>query len=154
MTRILSTRRALLFLVLVCAGQSASADISGLIDLLTNNLGVSTEQATGGAGAIFDYAKQRLSPDQFSQVSSVLPGVDSLIGAAPKPAPLGDKLVGLSSALGGDSGTARAIGSLGGSFSQLGLSPDMVGEFIPVVLDYAKSQGGPEIMKLLQGALL
>jgi hypothetical protein len=46
------------------------------------------------------------------------------------------------------------LGSLAGSFEQLGMSPDMVQKFVPVVLDYVNSEGGATAMKLLQGALL
>ena len=34
------------------------------------------------------------------------------------------------------------------------MSPDMVGRFVPVVLDYAQGVGGDQVMGLLQSALL
>src|SRR6185503_2259319 len=56
-----------------------------LVGQLTKELSITPEQATGGAGALFGLAKTRLKPDQFSQVAKVVPGMDGLLKAAPKP---------------------------------------------------------------------
>jgi len=48
---------ALLGFFVYTGGTYASAQNLGLISLLTKNLGVTQEQAKGGAGAIFDLAK-------------------------------------------------------------------------------------------------
>ncbi len=114
---------------------------SALIGMLTSQLGVSNEQALGGAAALFGLAKQSLSAGDFSNVTKSLPGVGSLLGAA---------------SMGGDSSNTNSGGglaSVAGQFSSLGLSPDMAGKFVPVVLDYAKSAGGDNTMSLLQGVL-
>ncbi len=128
----------------------AHADTMGLINSLTSGLGVSKQQATGGAGAIFDYAKNNMSAADFTKVANGLPGIDSLIGAAPQ-ADSGGLLGGISS-LGGSSG--GAMGELAGRFGTLGLSPESINEFIPVILEYAQSEGGAQVMNLLKGALL
>ena len=60
------------------------AETSGLVGHLTKQLGVTEKQATGGSGAVFSLAKSRLSPSDFSQVSGVVPNMDTLLGAAPK----------------------------------------------------------------------
>jgi len=191
-------------IVVVAAGlglaKTGSAQAQGLVDLLVSQLGVTSEQASGGAGAMFDLAKQRLAPDEFSQIAGAVPGMDSMLSAAPattvsaapaaedtsgatgqaaSPAGDLDKMTtgagaasdktgslgsmadmaskatggakGLPAGAGGAMGT---FGALGGSFEQLGMSPDMVQKFMPVVLDYVNSQGGTSAMKLLQGALL
>lgn len=44
--------------------------------------------------------------------------------------------------------------SLADPFQSLGMSPEMAGEFLPIILDYAGGNGGPQVMSLLQGALL
>jgi len=54
----------------------AHADTMGLINSLTSGLGVSEQQATGGAGAIFDYAKNNMSAADFTKVANGLPGID------------------------------------------------------------------------------
>ena len=121
---------------------SVYADTTELVNLLTQKLGVTQEQAKGGAGAIFNTAKEKLSAEDFSKVENAVPGMDDLLGAAPK-------ADGLSSLIGGG-----GAGNLASSFSKLGLSPDMIGQFTPVILDYVESKGGATVRKILQGVLL
>ena len=45
------------------------------------------------------------------------------------------------------------MGDLAGQFGKLGLSPGSIKEFIPVILEYAQSEGGTQVMNLLKGAL-
>ena len=66
------------------ASQPVRADVTKLIPLLTQSLGVTESQATGGAGAIFDYVKQKVSAEDFATITKALPGVDSLLKFAPK----------------------------------------------------------------------
>jgi hypothetical protein len=154
-------RRFFLSIALLLASGLAGvtqAAVEDLISTLTGQLGVTSEQATGGAGAIFDYAKQQLSAGDFSKMTDAVPGIDSLIAAAPKTEDSGSMLGGMASSIGsmgGDmGGTAGALGSLTQSFSQLGLSPDMAGKFIPVVLDFVKGEGGEKVMSMLKGVLM
>jgi imidazolonepropionase-like amidohydrolase len=169
---------------LVATANTGSAQTQSLVDLLVSQLGVTSEQATGGAGSIFNLAKQQLAPDEFSQIAQAVPGIDSMMSAAPTAAAEGTtggatssvadlskmatgsgesgSMTGMASKAMGDAasttgGTGAAMGNLGslaGTFEQLGMSPDMVQKFVPVVLDYVNSEGGATAMKLLQGALL
>lgn len=141
----------------VCVN-SVHADSSGLISLLTSRLGVSNAQAGGGSGALLGYAKQKLSADDFSKVTDAMPETDSLIKAAPKTeggGGLAGKLGGATSLLGGSEKTSSLAGMAGlsESFSSLGLNADMIGQFTPIILEYAKSKGGDVVMSLLKGAL-
>ena len=84
----MTLRRTVLSALLALAFLSAPADrsaaeMSDLVGLLTQQLGVSEPQAAGGAGALFNYVKQQLSPADFGTVSSALPEVDGLVSAAP-----------------------------------------------------------------------
>ncbi len=54
---------------LVATANTGSAQAQDLVGMLVSQLGVTSEQATGGAGAIFNLAKERLAPDQFSQIA-------------------------------------------------------------------------------------
>ena len=125
----------------------------GLVELLTKNLGVTNQQAEGGAGAIFNSAAQQMSAEDFTKVSDALPEVDSLIATAPAADTGSGTLGGLSSMLSKGGGGMASLADLAGSFSKLGLSGDMVGKFIPIVLEYAQAQGGDEIAGLLKMAL-
>ena len=144
----------ILFLFIFGAVCSTHADTGDLVKTLTDNLGVTKEQASGGAGAIFKYAKSKLSADDFSTVAKALPGVDSLISAAPKTGGSADLFSGLKSFSGSQSNSVAAVSSLAGSFSKLGMNADMVGKFIPIVLEYANSKGGTAVMNILKGVLL
>jgi len=129
---------------------SVSADTSKLIGSLVDKLGVSEEQATGGAGAVFKEGKNNMSSGDYSQLLSSVPGIDSLISSAPQTGGLAGKA---SSLLGGSGGSATGMANLADSFSKLGLAPDMVNQFVPVILDYVQSEGGQQAMTLLKGAL-
>ncbi len=119
-------------------GNSGSG-ATALIGMLTSQLGISNEQALGGAAALFGLAKQNLGADDFASISKSLPGIGSLVGMT---------------SLGGSkkSSDGGGLESVAGQFSSLGLSPDMAGKFVPVILEYAKSTGGEDTMNLLKGA--
>lgn len=145
---------ALLLIVLFNLGVSLSVHAADLVGLLTEQLGVTEDQAAGGAGAIFDYAQNQLGPEDFSQIAQTVPNMDSLLSVAPKSEAGGIVDQGLSALGADDTGSLGELAALAGPFNQLGLSPDMVSQFVPIVLDYVKSTGGESAMSLLQGALL
>ena len=127
-----------------------SADTSKLIGTLVDKLGVSEEQATGGAGAVFKEAKNNMDPGDYTQLLKAVPGIDSLMSTAPQAGGLASTA---SSLLGGSGGSAKGMANLADSFSKLGLAPDMVNQFVPVILDYVQSEGGQQAMTLLKSAL-
>ena len=127
------------------------ADTSKLIGQLVDLLGVSQSQAEGGAGAIFKEAKNNMSTGDYSQLLGAIPGIDSLIESAPEGSGLGAKA---SSLFGGSSGSMKGTAALTDSFSSLGLSPDMVGKYTDVILDYVQSEAGQQTMALVKNALL
>ena len=129
-----------------------------LVGLLTSQMGVTETQATGGAGALFQAAKNRLSEKDYAQVSEAIPGIGSLTQAAPmvseSPGGISKKVSGVTKGLGSLTKTAESVNQMAAvkdQFSQLGLDTDMVSRFVPVILDYAKSQGGQTVMNLLKG---
>jgi len=134
------------------SGGGDSSSTMGLVSSLSKKLGVSNEQAMGGAGALFGLAKKALKSSDFAKVSESIPGMDALLAAAPKASGLTEKLGGLGAMVGGDAEKAGGLASVAGSFSKLGLSPEMAGKFVPEILDYAKSSGGEDVMNMLKGA--
>ncbi len=124
-----------------------------LLQLLTSQLGVSEEQASGGAGLLFKLAQEKLSTGEFDQISNAVPGVDQLISSAPSSGGLAGMLGGLVSSFGGGAGQLGTLASLAGSFGKLNLDADMVGKFIPVVLSFVQSQGGGTVKSLLEKVL-
>ena len=119
---------------------------SSLTDTLAKQLGISSEQAKGGAGALFQLAKDKLDAGQFADLSKAVPEMDSLLRAAPK------QSVALSG-LGGSSNPYGNLAGLASTFKELNLSPDMVDQFVPVVVDYVRTSGGALTANMLQSVL-
>lgn len=129
------------------AGSSGVSQI-GLVDILVHRLGVSPQQALGGAGAIFQLAQGKMNPQAFTSMSQSIPGMSTMLSAAP--AASGG---GLTSMVGGGGGTLGGAAALASSFQQLDLSPDMVGKFIPVVTNYVRQSSGKASADMLQSVL-
>lgn len=132
---------------------SAAADAAKaspeLVGALSKELGATPEQAAGAAGALFGVAKTRLKADEFSQVSNAVPGMPSLLKAAPSPG----AAVGTAGALSQISGSAGGLASAASAFTKLGLKPDMVAKAVPVLTSFVTKSGGASVGKLLAGAL-
>ena len=123
-----------------------------LVGDLSKQLSVTPAQATGGAGTLFSLAKSRLSPTNFGKISSVVPGMSGLLKAAPAASSSlgGVSLSGLTSSL---PGSAGGLASAASSFQKLGLSPEMVSKFVPVLTQFVQAKGGSGVASLLSGAL-
>ena len=121
-----------------------------LIGMLVKQLGVQDNQAKGGAGLLLKMAQDKMGGD-FSKVAAVVPGVQDLIGAAPKPGGAASLLGGLASAVGG--GKAADLASLAAGFSQLKLDPSMISKFVPVILGFVQSKGDQDVVGLLSKVL-
>ena len=94
-----------------------------MLGALSSQLGVSDTQAGGGLGSILSLAKSKLSTQDFSQVSKAIPGAESYIKAAQQ-------------AL-GSNGSITDKAGLKSAFAKLGITPDMIDKFKPVLLETA-----------------
>ena len=104
-----------------------------LVSALTSGLGVSPQQAVGGTGAMMGLAQNKLSPDQFGSITSAVPGLGEVTKAA---GPL----------LGGTS--LNSLGDVQGAFSKLGMSPETVGKFAPIIGEAINKGAGPQVAGL------
>ena len=120
-----------------------------LVGELTKGLSITPQQATGGAGTLFALAKSRLNPADFSKIAAVVPGMGSFLKAAPSTGG-GTGLSGLTGSLPGSVG---GLASAATSFQKLGLSPDMVQKFVPILTNFLQAKGGANVASLLSGAL-
>ena len=128
---------------------SVAGSSSALIKQLTKGLSISPTQARGGAGTLFSLAKSRLSADEFSKISSAVPGMSGLLKAAPVTSQ-NSEFSGLESALPGNMGrTAEAAEA----FHKLGLSPEMAAKFVPIMSKFVETKGGSSTAALLEKAL-
>ena len=123
-----------------------------LIQILTSNLGVEENQATGGAGLLFQLAKEKLGDEAFSQVAEHIPGIGNMIEAALASGGLASAIGGLASMMGAPQELGTLAGAIGG-FSQLGLNADMVSQFIPIILSFVQERGGEQVSGLLAQVL-
>ena len=138
---------------LVALGFSAfvlAADDPSLVQTLSKQLNVSEDQAAGGAGAIFEYAKGSLSADDYGKVVKAVPEATEL----EKKAPATDSTASAAGSMLGKTGSSAAgLASLTSSFDKLGLSSDMVGKFTPIVVNYVEQKGGSEVGGLMRNVL-
>jgi hypothetical protein len=130
------------------AAATAAKASPELITALSKELGATPEQSAGAAGALFGLAKSRLKPEEFSQVAAAVPGMDTLLKAAPAAGAVGTS--GALSSLGASAGGLAAAAS---AFKSLGLSPDLVSKAVPVLTSFVSKSGGANVASLLTGAL-
>lgn len=129
---------------------------NGLAELLMQRTGVTGAQALGGAGALFQVAKNKMQPDAFSQLEQSVPGMREMLGAAPvlsKPTGLAGRLSSIAEASGAG-GTAGNLISVVSAFQQQGMSPVMVQQFVPVVIEYVRANGNDALVNTLSAALI
>jgi hypothetical protein len=120
-----------------------------LVGELSKEPGSTPEQAAGAAGTLFGVAKSRMKPEEFSQVADAVPGMESLLKAAPA----GPSEVGTTGALSKMAGSAGGLASAASAFSKLGLKPEMVSKAVPVLTQFVTKTGGASVGSLLSGAL-
>jgi hypothetical protein len=130
----------------------------GLTELLMTRVGVTQAQAEGGAGALFQVAKSKMKPDSFAQLEQNVPGMQTLLGAAPainQASGLGGLAGGLSSLAGNSGGgTTGNLLAAAAAFQLQGMSPAMIQQFVPVVIEYVKSKSGGDLANTLSSALI
>lgn len=139
----------------VTAIAQGAATGNGLTGLLVQKLGVTETQATGGAGAVFQFAKTKMENAAFAKLSASVPGMQGLLAAAPVAKSVGGGIAGNLASLAGQSGgSAGSLIGLAGSFQQLGLAPDMVQKFVPLVVQYVQGSSGGAVASVLESALM
>lgn len=114
-----------------------------LVGLLSNELGSTPDQAAGAAGSLFGLAKSKLKPADFTKIAGAVPGMASLLKAAPK---MGGGAMG---ALGAASGLA----GIASAFQKLGLKPELVAKAVPVLTSFVTKSGGADVGNLLANVL-
>ena len=116
-----------------------SGEAQQLVGQLQNQLGVTETQATGGASALFQVAKDQLGAETMNSLSNQVTGLSSLLGSTSGAG--GNLLSGISSMTGVQS-----------AFSALGMDSAMIQQFIPILLGFLGDQGvGAPLLGQLQG---
>lgn len=126
----------------VATGMAKEAATQSIVDLVSAGAGVTTDQASGGLGAIFKTVQGTLSKEDFGSIAQAIPEMDGLLAAAPTKQDDGGLMSGLLA------GAGKA-GELIGLFDQLGLSPEQVSTFTTLIQQYFSSEEKPELSELL-----
>ena len=126
-----------------CTGmQSMGQAVGGtdtLTQLVTSQLGVTSNQAMGGVGSILSLAKERLSAMSFSTLTSLIPGADTFMQTA--------------RTLGAVTGPIGDRAGLTAAFSRLGMGSDMVPKFTQLLSDFVGKAGGQPASNLVMQAV-
>lgn len=125
-----------------------------LLPLLTQQLGVSGEQAQGGMGALLQAAQILMSDTKFGALTQVIPNMSSLLSSAPtvsnESGGLTDNLMKMAAE---QSETVKTGTQLVSQFQSLGMGADMIPKFTGVAEDYLKQSSDPSTANLLTSAL-
>lgn len=135
--------KSILFVVLAsiifssCTG--SVGDIGKTMALVNSleKLGISSDAAIGGIGAVLSLAKGNLDPSDLSKVTGAFPDMNNIMKEAKK--------LGV--------GNVTNMADLGKTFSKLGMKPTDVVKFIPEVTKYVGSNGGSGAADILGGLL-
>jgi hypothetical protein len=122
-----------------CAEMQSMGGADVLTKLLTNQLGVTSNQAVGGVGSILSLAKERLSSMDFATVSQLIPGADTYMKSAKD--------------LGAVTGPIGDRAGLTNAFSRLGMGSDMVPKFTQILSDFVGKAGGQPASNLVMQAV-
>lgn len=153
-----AARRTLILTLALLASMALpaqAASTTGLVGALVSQLGVTREQAMGGAGLLLGGAQKEMAPGDWTQVASAIPDIASILSAAPEtatPKPtsgFGGMLGQAASSMGGQLGMA----ALAPGFQALGLDPAMASQFVPVILSFVQSEAGQQTAALLGSTL-
>ena len=113
-----------------------------LLDMVTSKAGFTSDQATGGLGAIFKTAQGTLNQEDFQSIAQAVPEMDALLAAAPVKKED-------NSLVGGLLAGAGKAGELLGLFDQLGLSANQVSSFTTLIQEYFTAEQKPELSEIL-----
>ena len=122
-----------------CAEMQSMGGTDVLTGLLTNQLGVTSNQATGGVGSILSLAKERLSAMDFTALTKLIPGAETYMKTARD--------------LGAVTGQVGDRAGLTTAFSRLGMGSDMVPKFTQILSDFVGKAGGAPASNLVMQAV-
>ena len=141
------TRLMLIALLTWSIAAGSAAQLGGLLDqaknmgsdslsqLIGQQVSADSSQIEGGLGSLMSLAKSQLSGDDFSKITSAIPGVDKYLDAAKSLGVLDSPITSLA-------GLKDALG-------KLGMSPDTISKFVPAAVSALGKVGGADVAGLL-----
>lgn len=130
---------------------AATPTATDMVSKLTDSLSINKEQAIGGLGSIFNYVKNNVSADKFSQLTKSLPGVDGLVKQMPDVSKLASSegLGGLLDKAAEYSDSVKSINDVKKQFEALGLKPEMISDFVSTAQSYLNTEQGQKAKQVL-----
>lgn len=127
-----------------------------LIEQIVKQLGVEESQAKGGLGLLLKLAQQQLDGSEFQKVEQAIPQSGEMLGAAPDLKSQGGGLMSMAMGM-VEQWTGKDLGQLAElaeGFQSLNLSPEMIGKFAPMLMEWVQQNAGGEIVELLTKVLM
>lgn len=137
----------LLLIGVFMAATTMQAQTSDLVNMLTKEMGISKKQAEGGAGSIFNMAKETMSKDDFGSLSDVVPDMSGLLGAVPG---MGKK----KSMLGSAASSLTGMPAVVNAFGKLGLKESHIKVMTPLLVNYVEDKGGKALSQMFMKSVM
>jgi hypothetical protein len=119
-------------------------NVGDMISSVSETLGVSDSQASGGLASIFNYAKDNLSSEQLSGLLKSVPDVSNMTSEG--------GLGGLMDKAANYSDSLKAVNDVKKQFEALGLKPEMIMQYVNAAKAYLDTEQGKKIKDtLMQG---
>ena len=123
---------------------------NALLSYAASQLGMSEEKVAGALGAILKVAKDNLSKENFSMLSSAVPDINSYIKQAPK-----SSMSAITSLLGSNetSKKAESASYLDSAFKELGIPKESLPSMVSTVSSYLDKSGYANAAAMLKKGL-
>lgn len=132
----------------------AGPSLDGMDGSLTSSLGVTPEQAKGGLAALFNFAKQNISQEQFEALAAQIPGMDSVMQYLPAISAASEQgLGGLMDKAAGMNETLGQVNNVKKQFDTLGLDAGMIQKYTQQAKSYLDTPQGQAAKQLLTNSL-
>lgn len=130
-------------------------NVSDMVSSVSESAGISQTQATGSLASIFNYAKDNITSEQFSKLSSSLPGLDGLLSSTPDVSQVASSggLSGLMDKAASYSDSLNSLNELKKQFEALGLEPEQIMQVVNSAKAYLDTEEGQEIKAILMDGL-
>ena len=118
------------------------------IQMITKQLGLSAENGKAATGSVLNMIKGQLDEATFAQISSKLPGVQGLLGAAESEgAGGGGGMFGSLTSMAGSllGGKAKTIADLTASLSKHGIGIDKIPQYLSMLVEFLKGKLGNDL---------
>lgn len=123
--------------------------VDEFIQLISKQLGLNAENGKAATGSILNLIKENLDEQTFAQISSKLPGVQGLLGAAESSdaAAGGGGMFGSLSSMAGSllGGKAKAIADVTAALTKHGLSVDKIPQYLAMLVEFLKNKLGNDL---------